>query len=335
MGSPTSKGAAESAVREVIGLAQAFYFQMLDTFRLKDGLPEHPIYTWLLRHAALVRNKYHMVNKDGDTPFKIRNGRHYLYVELLEFEEVVMARVPLRAHKGKLRGRFVQATYLGKTEPSGEFIVSDMSGHGSTMRTIRRLTAPERHNPLGIENVQKQPWQIKSQAAYPDREVTFDLRPDRERELDAGAGLPVPPPGRARQHETPRPRPDVGFGMAMPEPIGARSGMLTPPWTAAHADRATTDVPPTDGRHTAPTTPGATVRTPPTSPGQGTTGRDVTMDDSSSTATSSSSPVACVSNDPPRQDQEEDEPTWRSGTSSRASWAASCQGQGGVTRHRA
>lgn len=134
------------------------------------------------------------------------------------------------AHTSRLHVRFVQATYLGKTEVTAEFIVSDMSGHVFVARTIRRLTAPERHRALGLEKVQKQLLLIRSQATYPDREVIFELQPDRERGLDACVGLPVPPPGQTRQHEpeTPRPQPDGGFGMVMPEPIGPRLGMETP-----------------------------------------------------------------------------------------------------------
>lgn len=115
---------AKGAVREVVGLAQSCYFQMLEAFELKDVLLEHPNYSWLSRHAAWVRHRFVPVHKDSDTAFKIRTGRHYYDVELLEFGEVCMARVPLRAHTSRLHGRFVQATDPGKTELTGEFIVS-------------------------------------------------------------------------------------------------------------------------------------------------------------------------------------------------------------------
>ena len=229
VGSPASNGAAEVAIKEVVGLAQTMYHQMLDTFRLRDVLPGHPTYSWLLRHAAWTLIRFRAINDDGDTSFKVRTGRHYHDHDLLEFGEVVMARIPLQAHTSRMQGRFVQATYAGEAEVSNEFVVSDMGGTVFTTRTVRRLPTPTRHSPVGIENVKLHPWQIRNRNAYPERDIILDLVEPFD---GPQGGLPLPPPGQARQHEpdTPRhlpqaqpgaPTPTGPDGTTIPGPPGA------------------------------------------------------------------------------------------------------------------
>lgn len=90
---------------EVVGLAQSFYFQMLETLQAKQPLPEHPISSRFLRHAAWVRNKFHPVNKEGRPDYD---------VELPTFGEVCMARVPFRAHKQV--ARTIRATDVSRED---------------------------------------------------------------------------------------------------------------------------------------------------------------------------------------------------------------------------
>ena len=140
VGSHGSNGGAERAVQMVRGLARVY----IDSVRAKTGATtldaKSPWWTWAVRHAAWVYNRFNARPDLRCTPYTKLKWRVYAQ-PMVPFGELVLSRRP-GAHLHKAESWFVYGAWVGRDGRTDEHLVLTKAGVVRS-RAVRRLT-PDR-----------------------------------------------------------------------------------------------------------------------------------------------------------------------------------------------
>ena len=98
VGDHAANGEAENAGKEVKRQVRVLHAVLVERLGLHVP-PDHPILTWLPRHAAEVISRYR-VGEDGKTAEQIRTGRKWAKLAL-EFGERVHGRPAVAVETGR------------------------------------------------------------------------------------------------------------------------------------------------------------------------------------------------------------------------------------------
>ena len=96
---------------------------------------EHDLISWMIRHSAWLITRFR-VRTSGHTAFNLIRQRKY-GASIVEFGEIVWARIPTAKKLGKLDQRWVEVVWAGKAEGSDEHIGLDHRG-ARRFRAVRR-----------------------------------------------------------------------------------------------------------------------------------------------------------------------------------------------------
>ena len=154
VGSHQSNGGAERAVQTVRGIARVY----LEQVKERTGItfdPKSCWWSWALRHAAWVYNRFHVRKDTRQTPYSKIRMRNYAQ-PVLPFGELVLARRP-GAHLWKSQTQFVYGCWLGRDAHTDEHIVGSKAGVFRT-RAVRRLVADRAWSPEAVQDMQWTPW---------------------------------------------------------------------------------------------------------------------------------------------------------------------------------
>ncbi len=150
---PQCNGRAERAVQEV--KAQIRVIKLGLEQRLgRPASASLPVMKWIVRHAPGVVNRY-LLGNDGRTPwFRIHHKQ--FGSKVFEFGEQVLV-LPRRKtavkEKQSLKARYVEATWLGWADRSGEHIVALKTGQAVRVRSVRPRPESERWSAAAITNI--------------------------------------------------------------------------------------------------------------------------------------------------------------------------------------
>jgi hypothetical protein len=163
---PQSNGAAESAVRLIKGQVRALQVGFEND--IKSHIPVgHPVISWLVRHAAMVRTM-RVVGADGKTGWQRARGAA-CKLKLVHFGEV--ARYKCRSqengigHSGFSWGIGI---WLGVDLRTGQHILFDPTQGGIRhARTLMRMPDVQKFDRDRVAAISSTPWSIHT-AANPD-----------------------------------------------------------------------------------------------------------------------------------------------------------------------
>ena len=148
-----SIGAVERMNREVAGLLRTLK-AALDP---RIGL-EHDLISWMIRHSAWLITRLR-VRALGHTAYELIRQRKY-GGSIVEFGEILWARIPTAKKLGKLDQRWVEVVWAGKAEGSDEHIGLDHRG-GRRFRAVRREPESSRWRREVILEVAGCPWDMR------------------------------------------------------------------------------------------------------------------------------------------------------------------------------
>lgn len=145
-GESQSNGRAESSVRRLEDLV-CTYKSALET-RLSTRIAStHPVFKWLVEHAASVHNRF-VCGPDGRTPYEHSHGQPSRG-KLAEFGEQVFYDVPKRV-RAKMNLRFRVGTFLGNAQTSNECYVAIANGDVVKSRSMVRMLETSRWNAKAV-----------------------------------------------------------------------------------------------------------------------------------------------------------------------------------------
>ena len=173
---PQSNGAAEAAVKLLKGTLRALHLGLEKQIGAKIP-PTHPIMTWLVRHAAHVRN-VRIRGTDGLTAYQRTKGRTTAGPRLIGFGE--MCHFKKRAHEPLTDAndrKWNKGAWIGVDTKTSQYMVWD-GDKVAFCRTIARLTDSQKWNSEELAKMRVTPWQMH-EAKAPD--VVFQERkPDEQ-----------------------------------------------------------------------------------------------------------------------------------------------------------
>ena len=154
---PQSNGLAERAVGQVKGQIRALKLGLEARLKVCIDLRE-PIVDWITRHAASLLNNFH-VGVDGRTAY-FRIHHKNFNGKVFEIGEQVLAKPKRRTNKSKsnsTRARWVEGTWVGWDERTGEHIVVLSTGQAVRIRSVRPLPESERWNAKAVQAMKATP----------------------------------------------------------------------------------------------------------------------------------------------------------------------------------
>ena len=135
-----------------------------ENFKGYKLLANHPLISWLVKHAAYLINRY-LVHQDGTISFERRWGRPGNGNPVLYFGEKVLYKLQTsdghRIPKGELQ--FREGLWLCRDTESPEHFLFDLeSRKAMKARTLRRLPAEQHFDSDNFKNFRAVPWNPKS-----------------------------------------------------------------------------------------------------------------------------------------------------------------------------
>ncbi|CAK0892634.1 unnamed protein product [Prorocentrum cordatum] len=161
-GDHPANGEAENAVKEVKRLVRVHKATLEE--RIGKKLPvDHPLWTWLPRHAAACLSRYR-IGPDGRTAEQRRTGRAWAKAAV-EFGERIHARpaVPREPRSG-FAPKMVEGRYVGHQSRTGSLLVMTSTGV-IRAKAFNRMQEGERWTSEGLEDLKGVPWQMVPPAA--------------------------------------------------------------------------------------------------------------------------------------------------------------------------
>ena len=191
---PQANGVAEKAVQDLVGQARSLKVGL--EYRTRSNLDSaSAIVDWIPSHAAWLIT-HERVGPDGFTAIQRLTGRPCKQ-QLAEFGEQVWAK-PLRRTSDKERpqatldGRWLEGTWVGVHDRTGEHIVVLKTGQAIKVRTIKLKPESERWKADAISCIRATPRQPD-----PDGHRGQHSREGEGPGEDAGAAAAVPAQGGA------------------------------------------------------------------------------------------------------------------------------------------
>ena len=143
--------------REVAGLLRTLKAALEARIGAKVGL-DHDLISWMIRHSAWLITRFR-VRASGHTAHELIRQRRYGGA-IVEFGEIVWARIPTVKKLGKLDQRWVEVVWAGKAEGSDEHIGLDHRG-ARRFRAVRRELESSRWRREAILEVAGCPWDMR------------------------------------------------------------------------------------------------------------------------------------------------------------------------------
>ena len=166
-----AQGSVGNMQATLYGQIKALRLELLTRYNVELSV-HSALFTWLVRHAQWLVNRY-LQNVQGTTAFERRWGRRYNGA-LCRFGETVLFR--REQHKGKLS--WFHGIWLGKDTESDQHFVADATGVFKT-RSVKRLP-PSRQSDLSLlQSVKARPWDPTGTKAETDALSSRPTRPRR------------------------------------------------------------------------------------------------------------------------------------------------------------
>ena len=161
VGSSASNGRAERTAQIIKDLVRTYRSAL--HARLGCSIPtKHPVFRWLLEHAAGNLNRC-SVTPDGMTPYQHIHGKR-ITLKQLEFGEKIFYYQPKRV-RAKLDNRSHLGIYLGQVSSSNECYVTTANGGAIKTRSVARVVASVRWD---TQMAQHQRGSDSSQSGRPE-----------------------------------------------------------------------------------------------------------------------------------------------------------------------
>ena len=195
-GESQSNGKAENAVKRLEGQVRTFK-SALET-NIGTRIPNtHPVFAWMVEHAAGVLNR-HLHNEDGETPYQSIHGQRFRG-RSAEFGEKVFYDVPKRL-RSKMNLAWRWGTYLGNAQASNDVYVGAKNGDVVKSRSIVRVVMASRWNSRDVLGLRGSPHCFRpSGASDPCSQIEEQATPHVNADHPDAAGphgdseMPVPP----------------------------------------------------------------------------------------------------------------------------------------------
>ena len=156
VGSSASNGKAERTVQIIEDLVRTYRSAL--QARLGCDLPtEHPVFRWLLEHAAGNLNRC-STTPDGMTPYQHIHGKR-ITLKQIEFGEKIFYYLPKRV-RAKLDNRYHLGIYLGQVSSSNECYVATANGGVVKTRSIARVVTSQRWDAALVMNTKGTPTHL-------------------------------------------------------------------------------------------------------------------------------------------------------------------------------
>ena len=150
-----SNGFIEAGVKTVGGIVRTMKLNL--EHRLHECIEvDHPIFYWLVEHAADVSTKFQK-GVDGKTAYERLKDKPYRG-EILEFGCQVHHRVPGKTQGGLLAARWHTGVWLGKRFASDEHLVSMPDGTVVRARSVQAFPVEQLWSKEAVDRVKGMPW---------------------------------------------------------------------------------------------------------------------------------------------------------------------------------
>ena len=157
VGESQSNGRAENSVLRIQDLVRTYKCALES--RLYARIPcDHPVFFWLVEHAASVCNRY-VCTEDGSTPYQNLHGQRFKG-RAVEFGEQVFYYVPKRL-RSKMSLRWRISTFVGNYKSSNEALVAASNGDVVKVRSIVRVVESSRWIKDAVLSVRGTPVQLR------------------------------------------------------------------------------------------------------------------------------------------------------------------------------
>ena len=160
---PQSNGAAEAAVKLLKGTLRALQLGLEKQIGAKIP-PTHPVMTWMVRHAAYVRNVC-IRGSDRLRPYQRTKGRTTSGPRLIGFGE--MCAFKKRSHEPLADAndrRWNKSAWIGVDTKTGQYMVWD-GQRVAFCRTISRLMDSQKWSSDELAKLRVTPWQMHTPTA--------------------------------------------------------------------------------------------------------------------------------------------------------------------------
>ena len=147
----------QSMNREVAGLLRTLKAALEAWIGGKVWL-DHDLISWMIRHSAWLITRFR-VRASGHTAYELIRQLKYGGA-IVEFGEIVWARIPTTKKLGKLDRRWVEVVWAGRAESRDEHIGLDRRG-GRRFRAVRREPESSRWRREVILEVVGCPWDMR------------------------------------------------------------------------------------------------------------------------------------------------------------------------------
>ena len=149
----SGNGEIEATVKQVSGILRTNKLDLES--RLGKKLPQqHPMFTWMVEHAAWIIN-VRTTGEDGKTAYERVRGRGYAK-RLLPIGETVLVHLPAkgpeRATGGAMGPRAKEALFIGYGKTSHSYVVY-ANGSVSRYRSIQRMSLSQRWSAQKVQEV--------------------------------------------------------------------------------------------------------------------------------------------------------------------------------------
>ena len=190
----SSNGFIEAGVQSLEGMTRTLWIGL--KARIGRTVPvDHPIFAWLVEHAADLHTKL-QVGADGRTGFRRLRGRPYTS-EMPEFGCKVWHKIPGKPQGGVLAERWLEGIWLGKRWATDEHIVSMPGGRVVRARAILEYPEEGRWDAEAVMGITGAPWAPSGTMTY-TADQTHEAMPGRAKFSDAAIPIPSVVPRGAR-----------------------------------------------------------------------------------------------------------------------------------------
>ena len=160
--------------KQSLGLAERFHgtvesdcrvllLSALSSYKLELLPPSHPIFDWLVRHAAWVHERFRQSRHDGRSAFARHLLREYPS-QVVPFGETVIFR-DTGPIKSKLRSNWNFGIWLGRDSQDDMHIVGTRQGIVKA-RSVKRTIPSERYDQQLLLQMKGRPYDIKGDKVF-------------------------------------------------------------------------------------------------------------------------------------------------------------------------
>ena len=174
-GDPKANGEAESAVREIKGVARSIKSGLEQ--RSQEKLPaDSPILPWIVEHAGVCVTVYRK-GRDGKTPYHRLKGKEFSGRMYEIGEKVLFKELNDQQQLGGWDSRWSEGIWVGYDLATYQSIIATPEGR-TKANTVRQVPAEKRWSSEGIDEISIRPWEDHKPRG--PRERTIGPRKERQ-----------------------------------------------------------------------------------------------------------------------------------------------------------